>query len=88
MTTQPQHYNVFWCKPLTEGEASAREVTLKLDPYRIADVYGMQGGAREQIMKKALRWTTKGDDERKVIDEVMQACQRRLEMLDENEGLS
>lgn len=58
---------------------------IKLDPYRVCDVYGVQGGAREQIIKKGLRWTSKGDSERKVIKEIMQACERRLEMLDEDD---
>jgi len=59
---------------------------IKLDPYRICDVYNVGGGAREQIIKKGLRWTEKGDSERAVIKEIMQACERRLEMLDEDEA--
>ena len=57
---------------------------IKLDPYRLADILQIGGGAREQIFKKAIRWTSKGDDERKVINEIISACERRLEMLDED----
>jgi len=57
---------------------------IKLDPYRICEVYNVGGGAREQIIKKGLRWTNKGDSERQVLKEIMQACERRLEMLDED----
>jgi len=61
--------------------------TLKLDPYRIAKIYDMKGGAREQIMKKALRWTDKGHSEVQVLKEIISAAKRGLEMLKEdNEG--
>ncbi len=83
----PKHYRFYFEKPLTEQEIAEKTVRLKLDPYRIARVYNLGGGAREQIVKKGLRWTTKGADERQVIKEIMQACARQLEMLNE-EGTS
>jgi hypothetical protein len=84
MADKPLHYQNSYTRPLTPEEMKSGILNLKLDPYRIADIFNLGGGAREQIMKKALRWTTKGDDERKVINEIMQACERRLEMLDED----
>ena len=81
---KPQHYQGVYTRPLTQKEIDDKQVTIKLDPYRICDVLNIGGGAREQIVKKGLRWTTKGDDERKVIKEIMQACERRLEMLEED----
>ena len=81
---KPKHYQNFYTRPLTKKEIKAKTVTVKLDPYRVCDVLNIGGGAREQIVKKGLRWTTKGDDERQVIREIMQACERRLEMLDED----
>lgn len=83
-TTKPKHYQNHYTRPLTREEIKAKKVTIKLDPYRIADALDIGGGAREQILKKSIRWTSKGDDERKVITEIMQACERRLEMLDED----
>lgn len=55
-----------------------------LDPYRIAAVYGMKGGPREQIMKKCLRFTDKGQTEQQVIDEIRSALERWQEMLEED----
>ena len=79
-----KHYQNFYVKELTAEEIASRQVRIKFDPYRIAEVLNIGGGAREQIMKKALRWTDKGDDIRQVIKEIKQACDRKLEMLDED----
>ncbi len=81
---KPAHYQFSYTRKLTEEEIKAGEVTIKLDPYRIAEVLDIGGGAREQILKKAIRWTTKGDSERQVVREITQACNRRIEMLDED----
>lgn len=82
--TKPKHYQVFYGRPLTKEEKTTGRLKIQLDPYRMADVLQLGGGAREQIFKKAARWTTKGDNERQVIKEIQQACTRRLEMLDED----
>ena len=81
---KPQHYQSYYVRKLTPLERREDKVRIKLDPYRICDALNIGGGAREQIVKKGLRWTSKGDSERKVIKEIMQACERRLEMLDED----
>lgn len=81
---KPKHYNTVYIRNLTSAEIEAGRVEINLDPYRIGWVYNIGGGAREQIMKKALRWTAKGHDERQVIKEIMQACERHLELLDED----
>lgn len=79
-----EHYNIFYKRRLTEADIEAGFITIKMDPYRIADVCHLGGGAREQIVKKGLRWTAKGHSERQVIREIQQACTRRLEMLEED----
>jgi len=84
MSNKPAHYQCWYDKKLTASEIKSKRIRIKLDPYRICDVLKIGGGAREQILKKAIRWTTKGDSERKVINEIMQACERRLEMLEED----
>lgn len=53
----------------------------KLDPYRICQLYGVGGGPREQILKKCLRGVRKGDDEMKVVDDIIIAALRWKEML-------
>ncbi len=84
MTEKPKHYDYVYRRELTAEDISNLCVEIKFDPYRVAELYNLGGGAREQIVKKGLRWTTKGDDERQVIKEIMQACERHLEMLDED----
>jgi len=80
----PKHYDVNYRRELSQQDIDKGFVVIKVDPYRIAKIYNLGGGAREQILKKALRWTTKGDSPRKVINEIMQACQRELEIMDED----
>lgn len=58
---------------------------IKLDPYRIANIYNMNGGPREQIMKKCLRFTDKGQTEQQVINEIRSALDRWQQMLDEDQ---
>ena len=57
---------------------------IKLDPYRIARIYDMRGGPREQIMKKCLRFTDKGQTEEQVEAEIRSALDRWREMLQED----
>ncbi len=52
-----------------------------LDPYRICQVYEIGGGPREQILKKCLRGTRKGEDEMKVVDDIIIAALRWKQML-------
>ncbi len=80
----PKHYQYQYKIKLTLDERDSGEVTINLDPYRIADIYGIGGGAREQILKKALRWGGKNQTEEEVIGEIINACERRLEMIKED----
>lgn len=57
---------------------------VKLDPYRICNIYNIGGGPREQIIKKCLRGTSKGDEELKVISEIRSALDRWEEMIKED----
>ena len=57
---------------------------IKLDPYRIAKIYNMQGGPREQIMKKCLRFTDKDQTERQVLGEIKKAVIRWEQILEED----
>jgi len=80
----PKHYDNYWLRRVSKAELKRGFIKLKLDPYRVCAVLKIGGGAREQILKKAMRWTDKGDSEKKVIGEIMQACERRLQMLKED----
>jgi len=78
------HYNVTYTKSLTQEECIRGQVTIKLDPYRVAEIYDTGGGAREQILKKTLRWISKGQTEAEVLKEIICAADRRLEMISED----
>lgn len=84
MPTPNAHYQATYRRRITAADKRAGFVEIKLDPYRICDVLNVGGGAREQIAKKALRWAGKGQTEREVLDEIICAAERRLEMLDED----
>lgn len=79
-----QHYQRWHRHVLTPEEMKTGAAMILMDPYRVCDIYQTGGGAREQIVKKGLRWTSKGDSEEKVLTEIMAACKRRLEMLQED----
>lgn len=57
---------------------------VKLDPYRIAQVYEIGGGPQEQVLKKTLRGCHKGHEALQVIKEIRQALDRWEEMLEED----
>ena len=82
--SSPKHYQNFYERKLTPAEKKAGVVKIKLDPYRVCKELNVGGGPREQIVKKGLRWTSKNQTERQVLTEIMQACQRGIEMLDED----
>lgn len=78
------HYRRVIRAPITD-EAIARGYTeVKLDPYRVCDVYQTGGGPREQMIKKLLRWTDKGQPEETVIAEIESALARWKEMREED----
>lgn len=61
---------------------------IKLDPFRIAHIYGMTDNALFTILKKCLRAGRGGHKNlRQDLLDIINAAQRRLEMLDEDKGL-
>lgn len=79
-----KYYSKYYERSLSEEEIVDKKVRIKMDPYRVCDILEIGGGAREQIIKKAIRWTDKGDDEKKVLQEIIEACVRKLDMLEED----
>lgn len=78
------HYRYSYTVKLTPEQIEQGEVTIKLDPYRVCQIYDTGGGPREHIAKKALRGTTKGHTERELIAELRSCLDRWEEMLDED----
>lgn len=70
---------------LTDADKKNGYVDVKLDPYRVGKVCNVGGGALEQILKKAMRGVDKGHDERQVLNEIISAANRGIEILDEDE---
>ena len=59
---------------------------LKLDPYRISLIYKIANPAQQQVLKKVLCAGNRGNkDLRRDIAEIQTACDRWLEILDEDE---
>lgn len=69
---------------IRDADISRGYVEVSLDPYRVAQVHDMRGGPREQILKKCLRFTSKGDSEDKVIADIRSALDRWEEMREED----
>ena len=58
---------------------------VKIDPYRIAQIYNINGGPREHILKKILRGTGKeNQSELNLISEIRLQLDRWEEMYHEN----
>lgn len=58
---------------------------LKLDPFRIAQIYGMTSFAMMTILKKCLCAGNRGHkDYRQDLNDIICAAQRELELLDED----
>jgi hypothetical protein len=60
---------------------------LKLDPYRIFDVYNVTDAKAQHAIKKLLRMEGKGHTEKEVWLEVLDIVTRALEMIQEDENL-
>lgn len=69
---------------LSDQDVKNGFVDVKLDPYRVASVCGVGGGALEHCLKKAMRGTDKGHDLRYVYNEIIKAAMRGIEMIDED----
>lgn len=79
------HYRWEIRRRITDDDIARGWVSVKLDPYRIARVAGIQGGPHEHSVKKLLRGEAKGHEARELIREVRCCLDRWEEMLDEDE---
>ena len=57
---------------------------IKVDVYRVLQIFGVTDPVAQHIVKKLLRGTKKGHDEITVWNEVFQACERKKEMIEED----
>jgi hypothetical protein len=75
------HYRYSFTRKLTPAEKRSGQVTVKMDPYRICDIYKVGGGPREHIIKKALRGREKCHSEEELINELQSCLDRWKEMV-------
>ena len=75
-----RHYRHTIRARITDEDIARGYTEVKLDPYRVCGIYATGGGPREQMIKKLLRWTDKGQSEEKVIAEIESALARWKEM--------
>lgn len=57
---------------------------IKLDPFRIAKIYGITDFGQQTILKKALRMGTAHKDRKQDLKDIICAAERMLEMIGED----
>lgn len=83
------HYRFQYCVPVTQADANCGTIKINLDPFRIADIYGVESFAAQTILKKVLCAGNRGhNSEREDVEDIMCAARRWLQMLDEDDALS
>jgi hypothetical protein len=83
---KPRPQNIL--EALTEPDAGAHYRyeyrNIQIDPFRIADVYGITDFAMQTILKKVLRAGRAHKDLEQDLKDIICAAQRKLEMLKED----
>ena len=83
---QGKHYRFQYIIKVTKEDLDRGFIRIKLDPFRIADIYKMKCKASFTALKKVLRMGTGGHkDEKQDCLDVVSAMERKLEMLDEDD---
>jgi hypothetical protein len=81
------HYRFKYTRKLTPKELQEARITINLDPFRIAKIYHMDDFSLMTILKKCLCTGNRGyKDFRQDLLDIINAAQRRIEMLDEDEN--
>lgn len=79
-----KHYRMSFRQKITEHDNERGYVVVKMDPYRVCDIYNVGGGAREHLIKKALRGQGKGHTELDLIAELQSCLDRWKDMYNED----
>jgi hypothetical protein len=81
------HYRYEYKVNLTPEDIARGFVIVKLDPFRIAEIYRMTDFAMKTVLKKCLCAGGRGyKDLRQDLKDIIGAAQRRLEMITEDEA--
>ena len=82
-----KHYRFEYDVAVFQKDLENGSLTVKLDPFRIADIYGMSDFALMTILKKTLCAGNRGyKDLRQDLEDIICAAKRRIEMLDEDDA--
>ena len=86
MTEDPgKHYRFEYKVCLTEQDKKNEHVIVKLDPFRIAQIYGMTSFALMTVLKKCLCTGNRGHkDKKQDLLDIISAANRELEILKED----
>ena len=85
MTDPGQHYRFTYKVPVTIDDAERGLVEVKLDPFRIAAIYGMTSFALMTVLKKILCAGSRGHkDYKQDVQDSINALQREIEMIEED----
>ena len=80
-----EHYRFSLEIQLTKQEAEEKIVEIRLDPFRVAQIYGMEDFALQTILKKTLVAGNRGHkDLAQDLKDIICAAQRKLEMIEED----
>ena len=81
---QGQHYRFSATFPVFESDFMRGRLTVQLDPFKIAEVYGMTDFALMTILKKTLCAGNRGHKNLETdLRDIICAAERRLEMIEE-----
>lgn len=79
------HYRHEYKVPLKVRDVANGYAIVKLDPFRIAEIYEMDCFALQTILKKTLKAGERGHkDLEQDLKDIICAAQRKLEMLEED----
>ena len=80
------HYDKYIYRvKVTQDDADKGFKDIKIDPYRVASVCGVDGGPLEHILKKSMRGVDKGHTLKDVYKEIIKCAQRGIDMIEEDE---
>jgi hypothetical protein len=77
-----KHYNNVYERALTPDELENGRIKITDDPYLISLVCGVTDPALQHILKKAIRGEKKGHCLKFVLQEIIGAAQRRIDIID------
>lgn len=88
MTDEGKHYRFNHVVKVGYKDLLRGYVEIKLDPFRIASIYGMKSFAMMTILKKCLVAGGRGHKcYKQDIRDIINAAKRELEILEENEKI-